>query len=154
MKNLTVLKLSIISLLSISTSYLLFNNILTEKDVLGLTTVSFETEPTLTITPELNITRFLPYVISSNDIQGTPESVFIELWGKNGNGNTTCWDYYADGTCNSTNIIKNMTNSSGTWANGYIHIQYLKVIPMEILPSQLTQIPLTATTTKQQIVHL
>lgn len=61
----------------------------TDKEVKGLTTVAFDPQPTVQITPELNISRFAPYVISSNDIPDTPQRVYIELWGKNGDG-VTC----------------------------------------------------------------
>lgn len=92
-----------------------------EAEVKGLNTIPFENEPNITITPELNISRFFPYVISSNNIPGTPQSVFIELWGENGNGDTTCWDYYVDGRCGSSNLIKNMTYSDGLWSTGNIY---------------------------------
>ena len=50
------------------------------EEVKGMTT--FEIDPTLTITPELNISRFASYLISSDDVPGTPTSVSIEMLGE------------------------------------------------------------------------
>ncbi len=50
--------------------------------VLGLTTNSFQTNPSLDIVPDLNISRFLPYVLTTNEIPGTPSEVSVEISGK------------------------------------------------------------------------
>ena len=116
-QKVVVVTLLFLVITSLSVLFTTRRNTLDIQDVKGIS--SFEIEPTINIIPELNMARFLPYNISAENIPGDPDSVSFELWGKNGDGGT-CWDYYVDGTCASTNVIQEMTNSNGTWLSSYI----------------------------------
>ncbi len=112
-----------ILLFSFFTAFLLISTKNSNKeDVKGLSTISFETEPTIAINPELNISRFAQYILSAQNIPDTPNSVFMEIWGLNGNDpSETCWDYYVDGTCGSKNIVTQMSKIGSEWKTGNIY---------------------------------
>lgn len=75
--------------------------------VLLITAPSFLTKstdfnPTITIEPELDISRFSSYKIKANAVpeEGTLEDLKLSVTGINGDGGN-CWDYFANGVCGS-----------------------------------------------------
>jgi len=114
-----LLTISLLLLLSVTTILLYPRD---QESVQGLVIKPFETEPTVTIDPELTMARFSPYIISAEGIPETPSSVSLEIWGKNGNSSEEiCWDYYVDGTCGSENITKSMTYDGTSWKSPNIY---------------------------------
>lgn len=77
----------------------------------------------VTIVPSLDVSAFAPYKIKA-DISGSPTSVTVEVSGINGdNPSPMCWDYFIDGTCNSTSTVKTMTYNvvSEKWESANIY---------------------------------
>lgn len=70
-----------------------------------------ESVTSVSIVPDLNITRFESYTIQS-EITGSPTSVSVEVSGVNGDG-VADWDYYVDGTAASASVTKTMTYNAG-----------------------------------------
>ena len=78
-----------------------------------------QSSPTITsigIGPtNLDISRFSSYYATAQiENYSTTSPVSIEINGINGDVGTTCWNYYADGTCGSSNLTYDMTYDSGT----------------------------------------
>mgnify|MGYP007118366833 CR=1 FL=1 len=72
---------------------------------------SLEFNPTMTIDPSLNISRFSPYKIYATNIPDQNNLTSLKLDIDPVNGNTPaeeCWDYRADGTCDSETKQLNM----------------------------------------------
>ncbi|MDD3897267.1 MAG: hypothetical protein PHU04_05545 [Candidatus Peribacteraceae bacterium] len=80
-----------------------------------------ESVTNVSIVPDLDISRFLPYTIQS-EITGSPTSVSVEISGINGDGGSE-WDYYVDGTPASAAVTKTMTynTGSGKWISASVY---------------------------------
>ena len=81
----------------------------------------------ITIVPDLDISRFLPYNITAQITNWpTSSSATVRIENINGNGNTSCWDYYADGTCGSSPIELTMNYDSGSlWESINVYPDYI-----------------------------
>lgn len=148
-------------LLTVFLSLVLFSflTIYIQRDregIKGVNDLQFEVEPSIVIEPDLNISRFAPYIISSTGIPESPESVFLNISGKNGDGGD-CWDYYADGTCSSEPISKQMTYSNGEWVSPNIYPDYIYP-EIYFAPSNITwnNVPLSLNVRRNNyhIMHL
>lgn len=91
---------------------------------------SLEFNPTITINPDLNISRFAPYNIYATNVPDQSNLTSLTLDIKTLNGNTVeteCWDYKVDGTCDSQTKHLTMTYDEGDlrWESENIYPDYI-----------------------------
>ncbi|MCC7552709.1 DUF2341 domain-containing protein, partial [Candidatus Micrarchaeota archaeon] len=80
----------------------------------------------VSLIPDLDISRFLPYNITAN-ITNTTElsSVTVNVSAINGEG-IACWDYYINGTCGSEELSSPMVDQGeGIWLKENIYLDHI-----------------------------
>lgn len=92
--------------------------------ILVFSSIALTFNPTVSISPTLDISRFSPYKIIVTDVP-EPENLVslranVSVIGGDGQN---CWDYYVDGTCNSASANYNLTYDSdnNNWTTSNIY---------------------------------